>query len=131
MFELLAKLSLILTLLAGMITPVQDTKLGAIDQEEPLYAHVENGIVDAVIVIKPETIEEKNGWEVNGVFQPKKEWLQTSSKGTIRKNYAGKGYTYDKNRDAFIAPKPTEDAVLDEITLQWKRPAPTPSATSS
>ena len=37
----------------------------------------------------------------------------------FRKNYAGIGYTYDPVRDAFIPPKPTPDAVLDEATCQW------------
>ncbi len=37
----------------------------------------------------------------------------------FRKNYAGIGYTYDPIRDAFIAPQPTPDAVLDEDTCQW------------
>ncbi len=37
----------------------------------------------------------------------------------FRKNYAGIGYTYDPVRDAFIPPKPTPDAVLDENTCQW------------
>ena len=32
---------------------------------------------------------------------------------------AGIGYTYDPQRDAFIPPKPTPDAVLDETTCQW------------
>ena len=37
----------------------------------------------------------------------------------FRKNFAGIGYTYDFQRDAFISPKPTPDAVLDEATCQW------------
>ena len=37
----------------------------------------------------------------------------------FRKNYAGIGYTYDLDRDAFIAPKPNESCVLDEQTCQW------------
>jgi len=37
----------------------------------------------------------------------------------FRKNYAGIGYTYDAARDAFIPPKPSDDAVLDEDTCQW------------
>ncbi len=51
-------------------------------------------------------------------------WKQTSFNATFRKNYAGIGYTYDPQRDAFIPPKPTEDAVLDEATCQWVVPAP-------
>ena len=37
----------------------------------------------------------------------------------FRKNFAGLGYTYDPARDAFIPPKPSDDAVLDEETCQW------------
>jgi len=47
-------------------------------------------------------------------------WIQTDVDGKIKKNYAGKGYTYDKNRDAFIPPKPEPNATLDEKTAQWK-----------
>jgi len=38
---------------------------------------------------------------------------------TFRKNYAGVGYTYDAARDAFIPPKPSDDATFDEATCQW------------
>ena len=41
----------------------------------------------------------------------------------FRKNYAGIGYTYDPVRDAFIPPKPSADATLDEATCQWIVPA--------
>jgi hypothetical protein len=37
----------------------------------------------------------------------------------LRYNYAGIGYTYDAQRDAFIPPKPHPDAVLDEATCLW------------
>ena len=47
-------------------------------------------------------------------------WVQTSYNASIRKNYAGIGYTYDRVRDAFIAPKPIEgEWTLDEATCQW------------
>lgn len=49
-------------------------------------------------------------------------WVQTSYNGTIRKNYAGIGYTYDKNRDAFIAPEPEGNLGFDEATCQWIMP---------
>lgn len=48
-------------------------------------------------------------------------WVQTSYNGRIRKNYAGIGFTYDEQRDAFIPPKPSEDAILDEDTCNWKQ----------
>jgi hypothetical protein len=53
-------------------------------------------------------------------------WLQTSYNGNIRKNYAGVGFTYDAQRDAFIPPKPYPAWVLIEATCQWAAPAPYP-----
>jgi hypothetical protein len=49
-------------------------------------------------------------------------WVQTSYNGTIRKNYAGIGYTYDSTRDAFIAPKPDNALGFDEETCRWITP---------
>lgn len=46
-------------------------------------------------------------------------WIKTSYNGKIRFNYAGIGYTYDADRDAFIAPKCHDDAILDEATCHW------------
>jgi hypothetical protein len=46
-------------------------------------------------------------------------WVKTSYNGNIRKNYAGIGYTYDETRDAFIAPKCHDVAILDEATCIW------------
>lgn len=45
---------------------------------------------------------------------------RTSYNGNIRKNYAGIGYNYDPIRDAFIAPKCHESAVLNEDTCRWE-----------
>ena len=49
----------------------------------------------------------------------------------FRKNYAGIGYTYDPVRDAFIPPKPSADATLDEATCQWIVPVVDPIAADS
>ena len=46
-------------------------------------------------------------------------WIQTSYNSNIRFNYAGIGYTYDEGRDAFIAPKCHDEAVLDEASCRW------------
>lgn len=46
-------------------------------------------------------------------------WVKTSYNGTIRKNYAGAGFSYDLGRDAFIAPQCHEIAVLNEETCRW------------
>jgi hypothetical protein len=54
------------------------------------------------------------------------EWIETSYTGKIRKNYAGLNYTYDKDRDAFIPPKPYNSWVLDEETCRYKAPVEMP-----
>jgi hypothetical protein len=54
-------------------------------------------------------------------------WLQTSYNARIRKNFAGIGYTYDEQRDAFIPPKPFESWTLDEETCNWVAPKPYPT----
>lgn len=52
---------------------------------------------------------------------------RTSYHGTIRKNYAGIGYTYDRVRDAFIAPQPFASWLLNETTCLWDAPIPMPT----
>lgn len=54
-------------------------------------------------------------------------WKQTSYNANIRKNYAGQGFTYDAQRDAFIPPKPFSSWVLNEATCQWDSPVPYPT----
>ena len=53
-------------------------------------------------------------------------WVKTSYNGTIRKNYAGVGYTYDADRDAFIPPEPDNATGFDENTCQWIVPTHDP-----
>jgi hypothetical protein len=54
-------------------------------------------------------------------------WKQTSYNGKFRKNYAGIGYKYDADRDAFVPPKPFASWLLDDFTCQWKAPTPMPT----
>jgi hypothetical protein len=53
-------------------------------------------------------------------------WKQTSYSGSFRKNFAGIGYTYNADLDAFIPPKPYPSWVLNEDTCQWQAPVPMP-----
>jgi len=52
---------------------------------------------------------------------------RTSYNGNIRKNYAGIGYTYNENRDAFISPKPYESWTLNEDNCIWQAPIEYPN----
>ena len=94
------------------------------------FAKVENGIVTQVIVIEQDVVD-------TGHWGNPALWIQTSYNtrggqhilgGTpLRKNYAGAGYTYDSERDAFIPPQPYASWVLDETTCQWQAPTPMPT----
>ena len=93
------------------------------------FAKVNNGIVEQVIVAEPEFFN-------SFVDTSPGQWIQTSynthggvhaNGGTpLRKNYAGVGYTYDAQRDAFIPPKPYASWTLNESTCQWDCPIPYP-----
>ena len=80
----------------------------------------ENNIVTEVIVgiDETETIEglDTETWYGNFRGQVCK---RTSYNNKIRKNYAGVGFTYDADRDAFIAPKPNDATGFDEATCKW------------
>ena len=54
-------------------------------------------------------------------------WVQTSYNHNFRKNFAGIGHWYYKNRDAFIQPKLYESWILDEETCLWQPPISYPS----
>ena len=96
----------------------------------------ENNIVTEVIVGKDEG-EDNTDWEVHyGNFRNqvcKRTSYNTSggihSSGGIpyRKNYAGIGYTYDEQRDAFIPQKPYASFILNEDTCLWEPPVPYPT----
>jgi hypothetical protein len=102
-----------------------------------------NKVIEVLSVVN-EVLKDSNGveQEVNGIdFLTKLTgypvWKQTSynthggvhsSGGTpLRKNHAGIGYTYDEDRDAFIAPKPFNSWILNEDTCIWNAPVVYPN----
>ena len=52
-------------------------------------------------------------------------WIQTSYNNNFRKQFAGKGYTYDKVNDVFISPKPYASWTLD-ASFDWQPPTAEP-----
>ena len=103
------------------------------------FAKVIDRIVQQVIVAEKEIID-------SGIVGDSLLWVQTSynTRGGIhyepnsdipsqdqskalRKNYAGMGYTYDKDRDAFIPPKPYNSWILNEQTCLWESPVAMPN----
>jgi hypothetical protein len=94
------------------------------------FAKVQDGIVTKVIVAEPDFFD-------TFVDDSPGEWIQTSYNtiggthtlgGTpLRKNYAGVGFTYDRDRDAFIPPQSFASWTLDEDTCLWNAPVAYPS----
>ena len=93
------------------------------------FAKVENGIVTQVIVAEEDFIQ-------TGALGDPAGWVQTSynTRGgehpegrPLRKNYAGIGYTYDSERDAFIPPQPYPSWTLVEDTCLWEAPTAMPT----
>lgn len=103
------------------------------------FAKVVDGTVTQVIVAEPEFFQ-------TFVDSSPGEWIQTSynTRGgvhyvsnsntpsedqtkALRKNYAGIGYTYDRQRDAFIPPKPFNSWVLNDTTCIWDAPVAMPT----
>ena len=104
------------------------------------FAKISSNIVTDVIVAEQDYID----WRKSNF--PNEEWVQTSyntfgnihynpntgqpsedQSKALRKNYAGKGYFYDKNRDAFIPPKPYESWILNQTSCRWEAPIPFPT----
>ena len=114
------------------------------------FAKIEDGLVTQVIAVGNEDMLDADGIESESVALEKLAavgheglFVQTSynTRGgkhydpetnqeddgvAFRKNYAGIGYSYDAERDAFIPPSPFESWLLDEETCHWKAPKPMP-----
>lgn len=94
----------------------------------------ENNVVKRVIVIDNNELDGAEFPESEAIGQAHiasmdihGTWLQTSYNNNFRVRYAGIGWSYDPDRDAFIGPKPFESWVLNEDTLEWEAPVPRPS----
>lgn len=94
----------------------------------------ENNVVTQLIVVSNnDCILDGQENETIGVlfckslFGQNTRWKQTSYNGSIRKNYAGIGYKYDVERDAFIPPKPFASWLLNDDTCQWEAPLQYPN----
>jgi len=87
-------------------------------------------IVEQVVVVSNDVaITEQAGIEfLRNLYKDKHlPIIQTSYNNNIRKNFAGIGFQYDQQRDAFIAPKPFSSWILNEDTCQWQSPIPYPN----
>lgn len=93
------------------------------------YAFLDaNNVVTQVIVGRHEyeVVDGISDWEAYYGNLHNQRCVRTSYNGNIRKNYAGIGFTYDEDRDAFIPPQPYPSWILNEDTCLWEAPIPYP-----
>lgn len=89
------------------------------------YAKLNNGIVEQVIVADTkEWCESVLGGEWVQTSYNTRGGVHTQGATPLRKNYAGVGYTYNTERDAFIPPQPYPSWTLNEETCLWEAPIP-------
>ena len=86
-------------------------------------------IVEKVAVVSNDiaTTEQAGVEFLQNLYGDRAVWKQTSYNNNIRKNFAGVGYTYDEDRDAFIPPKPFNSWMLNETTCIWEAPVAYPT----
>lgn len=88
------------------------------------FAELDNdNIVIRVLVTDNNAPNEGYDWLVENLGGT---WIQTSYNSTIRKNFAGIGFRYDSDLDAFIPPKPYPSWQFYEETCKWYAPVPKP-----
>ena len=92
-----------------------------------------NNVVVQVIVVGNTDTSDANGVEkeyIGAAFCERLfggTWKQTSYNGNIRKNFAGIGYTYRSDIDAFVPPQPYASWTLNNDTAQWQAPVARPA----
>lgn len=92
------------------------------------YANVKDGLVVNVIVVPREATWDENGVvsdEVGQVYCQQfgdGEWIQTYEDARKHKWFAGVGFSWRADLDAFVPPQPTPDSVLDEELCHWIAP---------
>jgi len=95
----------------------------------------DNNVVLRVIVVSNNELLDVNGVEreeigvsfCQSLYSSSTRWKQTSYNSSFRKNYAGIGYLYDQNRDAFVPQKPFPSWTLNEQTCLWEPPIVRPN----
>ena len=99
------------------------------------FAEIDNNdvVLRVIVVSNNDTSDGQTGEEVESIgiaFCQRLfggNWVQTSYNGKFRKRYAGIGYTYNRQYDAFISPKPYPSWNLNTTTLDWEAPVPYPT----
>lgn len=98
------------------------------------FAQLDNSnvVTQVIVVANEELLDNGVESEAKGIAFCKSllgadtKWVQTSYNATMRKNYAGIGFTYDPIADHFYAPQPFASWVLND-DAQWEAPVAYPT----
>ena len=86
-----------------------------------------NKVLKVAVVSNDVATSEQAGIDfLNNLYKTNDVWKQTSYNNNFRKNYAGKNFTYDESRDAFIEPQPYPSWILNEDTCRYDPPIEQP-----
>ena len=103
------------------------------------FAKVLNGKVTQIIVAEQDYIDNmidtsagqwiKTSYNTHGGihYEPNSQTPREDQSGALRYNYAGIGYIYDVEADAFYEPQPFPSWILDTTTYRWNAPVPYPT----
>lgn len=93
-----------------------------------------NNVVLRVVTVDNQNILDQNNLEseekgihlCKSFYGGNNRWIQTSYNGNFRFRYAGIGYTYNQEKNAFIPPQYLKGMILDDSTLDWVFPTQYP-----
>ena len=99
------------------------------------FAELDNNdvVLRVIVVDNKDTTDAATGQEVESIgiaFCQRLlggNWVQTSYNNNFRVRYAGIGFTYNRQYDAFIPPKPYPSWTLNTTTFEWQAPVPYPN----
>ena len=96
-----------------------------------------NNVVTQVIVVSNDDTSDSNGVETESIgvafcqklLGANTNWKQTSYNSNMRVRYAGVGYSYNAELDAFVPPQPYASWTLNNTTADWDSPLTEPTLT--
>lgn len=89
----------------------------------------DGNIVTEVVVVSNDVATDENAGInfLHDLYGDHIVWKQTSYNSNIRKNFAGIGFTYNEELDAFVPPQPFQSWTLNTTTCQWEAPVSHPN----
>lgn len=91
------------------------------------FAQIDNNNIVQQVLVVPDEQQHRGNDYLSIDLGLGGTWIQTSYNGTVRKMFAGVGYSYNQELDIFLPPKPFNSWVLNETKGEWEPPIPRPT----